>query len=417
MNVSAQSIHPADPCAGAGLLAVTEALDRIMANAQPVREVEQLPLSAAFGRVLAADHRAVVDVPGFDNSAMDGYAVRSGDTGKESVLELSQRIPAGQIGLALAPGTAARVFTGAPLPPGADSVVRQEECRIDAAGLHLSRCIQPGENVRPRGHDVGLGDKILARGDVLTPQAIGLAASVGLASVSVYRRPRVAVFFTGDELADWGANLLPGQIYNSNRGIIVALVRALGLDVVDLGRVGDRPGATRAALTEAASRADVILTTGGVSVGEEDHVRSVVQSMGELNLWRIAIKPGKPLAFGTVTGVPIFGLPGNPVSAFVTFLLLARPYLLRLAGRTRWEAPWWPVRAGFERGKPQERCEYLRASLRRDGTAVYAEPYAHQGSDAMSGAAWADGLVEIPSGREVSHGDALRFFSYAELLS
>jgi molybdopterin molybdotransferase len=417
MNISVQSVHPADPCASAGLLTVTEALDRIMANAQPVREVEQLSLSDAFGRVLAVDHRAVVEVPGFDNSAMDGYAVRSCDTRKDSVLKISQRIPAGQIGLALAPATAARVFTGAPLPPGADSVVRQEECQVDATGLRISRCIQPGENVRPRGHDAGLGDKILARGDVLTPQAVGLAASVGLASVSVFRRPRVAVFFTGDELADWGATLLPGQIYNSNRGTIMALVRALGLDVVDLGRVDDHRQATRAALKEAASRADVILTTGGVSVGDEDHVRSVVQSEGALSLWRVAIKPGKPLAFGTVSGVPIFGLPGNPVSAFVTFLLFTRPYLLRLAGRTSWEAPWWPVRAAFERSKPQERCEYLRARLCRDGEAVYAKPYARQGSDGMTGAAWADGLVEIPPRCVVAHGDALRFFSYAELLS
>ncbi|MEJ2344505.1 MAG: molybdopterin molybdotransferase MoeA [Gammaproteobacteria bacterium] len=416
MNASTQSVRAADPCAGAGLLTVDEALIRIMADVQPVRETERLPLSAAFGRVLAADHHAVIDVPGFDNSAMDGYAVRSCDTRDERLLSVSQRIPAGQIGLALAPGTAARVFTGAPLPPGADSVVRQEECRVDAAAIHVSRRVEPGENVRPRGHDVGAGNKILARGEVLTPQAAGLAASVGLATVSVYRRPRVAVFFTGDELADWGADLLPGQIYNSNRAVLLGLVRALGLDAVDLGTVDDCLEATGAALKAAAAGADVILTTGGVSVGEEDHVRSAVLSAGTLDLWRVAIKPGKPLAFGAVGGVPFFGLPGNPVSALVTFLMFSRPYLLRLAGRAAWEARWWPVSAGFTRQHPQQRCEFLRARLRHQGDTLYADPCAGQSSDALTGVVRTVGLVEIPARRQVAHGDMLRFFSYADLL-
>lgn len=351
---------------------------------------------------------------------MDGYALRCADVTQIGVrLSVSQRIPAGVIGAALQPGTAARIFTGAQIPAGADAVVMQEQCEAVEGGVRVHVLPSPGQWIRHRGEDVAAGAVVLARGTRLTPQALGLAASVGAASLRVARRPKVALFSTGDELAMPGEPLKPGAIYNSNRFTLRGLIQSLGCECTDLGTVPDQLGATREALRRAAQGHDVIVTSGGMSVGEEDHLRPAVQAEGRLDLWQIAIKPGKPLAFGEVHrpdgGSTYFvGLPGNPVSSFITFVLAVRPVLLHLQGVIDWQPRPIMLRADFDGPKPDPRREFLRVRRNAEGG---LDLFANQSSGVLTSAVWGDGLVDNPPGQAIQRGDAVRYLAFSELLS
>ncbi|MBZ0132258.1 MAG: molybdopterin molybdotransferase MoeA [Rhodocyclaceae bacterium] len=400
------------------LLTFGEALQKLLAAARPVAEIEEVESVAAAGRTLARAQASGITVPPLDNSAMDGYAVRVTDIPAAGMrLPVSQRIPAGSVGTPLQPGTAARIFTGAPVPEGADAVVMQELCEHAGEGVVLVNHVpRHGENIRRAGEDILAGAGILAAGTRLAPQDIGLAASVGLATLPVFRRLRVAVFFTGDELSLPGEALKPGGIYNSNRYTLHGLLGALGCEVRDLGIVPDSLEATRAALREAAA-SDVIITSGGVSVGEEDHIKAAVQAEGALDLWKIAIKPGKPLAFGKVsrgdTAAAFVGLPGNPVSTFITFIMLVRPFLLACQGANVTAPRGLTMRADFDWPKPDRRREFLRVRINGAGG---LELFPNQSSGVLTSCAWADGLVDTPPGQAVKRGDAVRFIPFSELL-
>ena len=407
-----------DPCCdhAAPMLDVDQAVAELLSHARPIGESERVELTDAAGRVLARDLTGAVDVPGFDNSAMDGYALHASDieTARSDGLAIVQRIPAGQVGEPLPEGAAARIFTGAPLPEGADTVAMQEHCRVQDGRLYLERAPAPGANVRPRGNDIAAGSTILRAGTLLKAAQLGLAASVGITGVEVLRRVRVAMFSTGNELVEPGHPLAPGQIYNSNRYQLTALLRAQGCTVVDQGKAVDSFEATRGMLLAGVEQADLVITTGGVSVGEEDYVKAALESVGRLTLWRIRMKPGKPLAFGTIGDTPFIGLPGNPVSVFVTFLLFARPFLQALQGRRSTAPHAFPVRAGFGYSAKSRR-EYVRVRLREDPAhGPVAEAYPRQGSDVMSSVAWADGLVEIAEDTTIRDGDRVRFLPFAE---
>jgi len=399
-----------------GMLSVEHAIEQLLAQAAAISESEQVGLAAAAGRVLASDLASPIDVPGFDNSAMDGYALHSRDfeTAKDAGLPVTQRITAGSVGERLQPGCAARIFTGAPLPEGADTVVMQERCRVAGDRVWLETAAAAGSNIRPRGNDIAAGSIVLERGTRLQAAHLGLAASVGIATVEVSRRLRVGVFSTGDELAEPGKPLAPGQIYNSNRYQLNALLAAQGCEVIDLGSIADDFSTTRETLLQAAAQADLVMTTGGVSVGEEDHVKAALEAVGALHLWRIRMKPGKPLAFGRIGATPFIGLPGNPVSVFVTFLLLARPYLRAMQGRTDAGPRCYPVRAGFDY-RAKQRREYVRVRLHADHDGIpVAETFPRQGSDVLSSVAWADGLVEIAEDSTVQAGETVSFLPFAE---
>jgi molybdopterin molybdotransferase len=399
------------------LLSFDEALQKLLAAARPVAEIEAVDTVAAAGRTLARAQASGIVVPPLDNSAMDGYAVRVSDVAASGVrLPVSQRIPAGSVGTPLQPGTAARIFTGAPVPAGADAVVMQELCEHAGEGVvQVNHVPRAGENIRRAGEDIQSGAEILASGTRLAPQDIGLAASVGLATLPVFRRLRVAVFFTGDELSMPGEALKPGGIYNSNRYTLRGLLAALGCEVHDLGIVPDSLDATRAALRDAAAAADVIVTSGGVSVGEEDHVKAAVQAEGALDLWKIAIKPGKPLAFGKVSPreTAFIGLPGNPVSTFVTFLMLVRPFLLACQGAQETAPRGLMMRADFDWPKPDRRREFLRVRINGEGG---LDLFPNQSSGVLTSCAWADGLVDNPPAQAVKRGELVRFLPFSELL-
>jgi molybdopterin molybdotransferase len=437
------------------LLSVQQALDFLLEAARPVEEVESVPTLEANGRVLAADQVSLLDVPSADNTQMDGYAVRAQDCASgEATLRVAQRIPAGHVGQPLEPGTAARIFTGALIPEGADAVVMQEQCEANGDQVTVRHAPRTGEWIRLRGEDVREHAVILPAGTRLRSQELGLAASVGLATLPVRRRLRVAVFFTGDELTMPGEPLAPGAIYNSNRFTLRALLENFGCEFTDFGIVPDTLDATRATLRAAAQAHDLIITSGGVSVGEEDHIKPAVEAEGTLNMWQIAVKPGKPLAFGEVRrqagdagggdadgaysgssegsapgasessapgasessapGAAFFlGLPGNPVSSFVTFLLFVRPFLLRLQGVSGPLTPLsMPVRADFDWPKPDRRNEFLRARLNGEGG---LELFPNQGSGVLTSTVWADGLVDNPAGQSIARGDIVRFIPFAAL--
>jgi molybdopterin molybdotransferase len=395
------------------MLTMDEALAQLLQAARPVTETETLPLHAAAGRVLAAALVSGIAVPPLDNSAMDGYALNTADWAEGRRLKVGQRIAAGSVGRALQPGEAARIFTGAPIPPGADAVAMQEDCELHGDELIVLRPPRPGEHIRRAGEDIAAGQHVLLAGECLTPARLGLAASVGAAALTVYRRLRVAVFFTGDELVAPGRPLEPGQIYNSNRATLIALLQGLGCTVTDLGDVPDALDATVATLEAASRQADVVITSGGVSVGEEDHVKAAVERLGRIALWRVAMKPGKPLVHGQVSGTDFLGLPGNPVSAFVVFCLFVRPFLLKRMGAAPRPPLRFPVPAGFAWPKPGKRREFLRARI-VDGRAVL---YPNQSSGVLTSVAWADGLVDLEIGRTVQPGDPVPFLPFFELLS
>lgn len=410
-------------CGGTdAILSVEAALQLLLNHARPVAETETRPLYAALGRMLAAPIASPVDLPPWDNSAMDGYAVRVADVAehRDHGLPVSQRIPAGSRAEPLAPGTAARIFTGAPVPPGADTVVIQEDCEAsdDGTRVRLPARVSSERNIRYRGEQVRAGAEVLPAGTRLDPQHLAVAASVGCAELLVRRRLKVAIFASGDELVEPGQPLNDGQIYNSNRALFHALLGTLGCEVLDLGIVADTREATRAALARGAEQADLVLASGGVSVGEEDHVRPAVEELGRLELWRVAMRPGRPLAFGQVGDTPFIGSPGNPVSLFVTFCLFARPFILRMQGMEPIRPP-RGVRAasGFDCNKPLKRREYRRARL-VDGAdgAPTVEVYANNSSADLMSLTWADGLVEVPEQQVFSAGYLLTFLPFSELL-
>jgi len=396
------------------MLSATQLLDNLLDRARGVTATESVAITAALGRVLAAPQTSSITVPPLDNSAMDGYAVRLADVLKLGVkLPVSQRILAGAVGQPLQPGTAARIFTGAPVPPGADAVLMQEDCTAEGEAVMINKLPRPGENIRRAGEDIEAGAQILAAGTRLGAAEMGLAASVGLAELPVFRRLKVACFFTGDELVTPGAPLAPGQIYNSNRYTLTGLVNDLGCELIDLGIVPDTLEATEAALTRAAREADVVVTSGGVSVGEADYVKAAVEKLGRVEMWKVAMKPGKPVVYGRVGDADFIGLPGNPVSAFVTFCLFARPFLLKRMGVADVLYRAFAVQADFAWPKAGARREFLRARLQPNGKLAL---FPNQGSGVLTSCAWADGLVDLEVGQTVQRGDAVRFIPFSELL-
>ena len=431
------------------LIAFDEALSRLLSHAVPIGGIEEVPTLDAAQRVLAEPVVSPLSVPSWDNSQMDGYAVRCsdlsavGNDGEAAPLRVSQRIAAGQEAIALDPGTVARIFTGAAIPAGADAVVMQEQAAAagtDETGVPLVRFSHlpaAGEWIRRTGEDIEAGATVLPVGTRLTPQATGLAASVGAATLKVFRPIRVACFFTGDELVMPGQPLPPGSIYNSNRFLLTGLLRRLGCEVVDLGIIGDSREATRTALRDAAAQADLIVTSGGMSVGEEDHVRPAVQSEGELHMWQIAIKPGKPLAYGRVRrgqqvqggeggggaqdvadpapAAHFIGLPGNPVSSFVTFVMFVRPFILALQGVSRVEPVRLRLTAGFDWVKPDRRREFLR--VRIDPQTGHLDLFPNQGSAVLTSTVHGDGLLDNPGGQAIRRGDVVTYLPFSDLLN
>ncbi|MGF6697545.1 molybdopterin molybdotransferase [Paraburkholderia sp. MM5496-R1] len=417
------------PTPRAPMLATADALAILLDAARALDDIETLPTLDALNRVLATDVTSPLDVPPMNTSAMDGYAVRIADLVHGSRLPVSQRIPAGHAPTPLAPNSAARIFTGATVPAGADAVVMQEQTEAAGDEVTIVHRPQAGEWITAQGADIRAGSVILPAGTRLTPQALGLAASVGCARLEVRRRVKVAVFFTGDELTMPGEPLKPGAIYNSNRFTLRGLLEKLGCEVTDYGIVADQLDATRATLREAAEAHDLILTCGGVSVGEEDHVKPAVEAEGRLSMWQIAMKPGKPLAFGAVRrgaggaggangGEPaetfFIGLPGNPVSSFVTFLLFVRPFVLRLAGVQAVAPRALSLRADFTQGKADRRNEFLRA---RVNVAGGLDLFANQSSAVLTSTVWGDGLVDNPPNHAISAGETVRFIPFSELLN
>ena len=416
----------------APLMSTADALAALLAAAHAVVETETVPTLDALGRVLAADVVSELDVPPMHTSAMDGYAVRVADlTHGERRLPVSQRVAAGQSPQPLAEGTAARIFTGAPVPPGADAVVMQEQAEAEGDAVSILHTPKVGEWITAQGADIRRGAVILPAGTRLTPQALGLAASIGCARLEVTRRLKVAVCFTGDELTMPGEPLAPGGIYNSNRFTLRGLLTRLNCEVTDLGIIPDRLDATREALAAAAQEHDLILTSGGVSVGEEDHVKPAVESLGRLALWQIAMKPGKPLAFGALRRddrdgqsgqrgqrgqrgeAHFIGLPGNPVSSFVTFLLFVRPFLLRLSGVREVAPHAVSLRADFTQTKADRRNEFLRARVNAAGG---LDLFPNQSSAVLTSTVWGDGLIDNPPNHAISAGETVRFLPFSELL-
>ncbi len=430
MNAT-QPATPASPAQPrAPMKSLDDALAELLGHATLLAGVEQVSTFEADGRVLAQDIISALQVPPQDNSAMDGYAVRCADLAAGVALPVSQRIAAGSSGSALAPMSVARIFTGAPVPEGADAVVMQEDCTVQPDGaVRVHGPVQPGLWIRRSGEDVIQGAVILSKGERLTPAALGLAASIGMNTLTVARRPRVALFSTGDELVMPGdvapQDMPPGAIYNSNRFFLQALLKRLGCEVSDMGIVPDNRAATLQALGDAAQNHDLILTSGGVSVGEEDHIKPAVQALGQLDLWQIAIKPGKPFAYGQVrrdvmAGEPsarlahFMGLPGNPVSSFVTFLMLVRPFLLRLQGVSKVAPLSIAATADFTWARADKRREFLR--VRRNASGAL-ERFPNQSAGVLTSAVWGDGLVDNPPGQTIAPGDVVRFISFAEVLS
>ena len=417
------------------MLTVAQALQTLLQAVRPLQEIEQVSTLAANGRVLALAQNSGLYVPPMDNTQMDGYAVRAADCESGCArLKVSQRIPAGVIGEPLQAGTAARIFTGAFIPVGADAVVMQEQCEVeklvDSDGEHtfvtIHHQVQPGEWIRRQGEDIHKGAEILSAGTRLRPQELGLAASVGLATLPVLRALRVAVFFTGDELTMPGETLKEGSIYNSNRFLLTGLLQNLGCHITDYGIVPDSLAATRATLREAAQEHDLIITSGGVSVGEEDHIRPAVEAEGHINMWQIAVKPGKPLAFGEVRRAIaqeqgseyadtafFLGLPGNPVSSFVTFLLFVRPFILRMQGIQNITPMSYAMRADFEWKKADKRNEFLRAKINSQGGLTI---FPNQSSGVLTSTVWGDGLIDLAAGQTITQGDMVKFIPFSGLL-
>lgn len=406
------------------MLSTQEALAFLLEAASVVDGKETVDVASANGRVLAESVFSGVDVPNADVAAMDGYAVRSQDCAAGNVtLDVTQRIPAGMAGHFLRPGEAARIFTGAPIPEGADAVVMQEDCRVEGNRVTLSCLPGAGDWIRLAGEGMKAGARVLEEGTYLKAQHLGLAASAGCTALSVVRRLRVAFFSTGNEVVVPGASLGPGQVYNANRSLLGALLENYGCIVTDGGNVPDDMAATREALSCAAEEHDLVLVSGGMSVGEEDHVRAAVETLGSIRFWQVAVKPGKPLAYGEIRRAkqsesrfavtPFIGLPGNPVSSFVTFLIFVRPFLLRMMGVRQVEPAVVMMRADFSMDKEPERNEFLRARINRQGG---LDLFANQGSGVVSSLVWCDGLIDNPPGNRIRKGDRVHFLPLSGLI-
>ncbi len=399
------------------MMQVSQALQLMRAALQATRRTERLPLARAHARVLAQARHAQVDVPHSDNSARDGYAVRCAEllSLPAEPLRVSQRLPAGALAAPLAPGTVARIFTGAPIPPGADAVVPQEEVEERGGAIRFSSLPQPGAHVRPAAEDIRAGALLFAAGHRLRAQDLGLLAAAGVGEVQVFSPLRVGVLSAGDELLEPGAPLQAGRSYDANRGMITGLVQALGMEVADGGIVADEDRALRESLQSLSARTECVISSGGVSVGERDCVRRVLEEIGVLRLWRIAMKPGRPFAFGEIDGKAFFGLPGNPASVFVCFCVLLRPCLLALQGQSRVDTPWFSARAAFAR-PAAKREEYLRAHLVAAADGEWeVHPDAHQGSGLLSAAARADCLARVPADVGTRVGDRLQVLPFSSL--
>jgi len=412
------------------LLSLDDALPQLLAQAVTLPRIDTVSTFDADGRVLAQDVVSALQVPPQDNTSMDGYALRASDCAQAgAVLRVTQRIPAGTHGTPLNAGEAARIFTGAPIPPGADAVVMQEDCEVlEDQQIKVNKAVPAAQWIRRSGEDVKRGATVLSKGTRLTPAELGLAASIGLAQLQVSARPRVALFSTGDELVmpgDVAPEVMPvGAIYNSNRFFLRAMLQRLGCEVTDLGIVPDKREATIDALRDAAQQHDLILTSGGVSVGEEDHIKPAVEALGKLNLWQLSIKPGKPFAYGKVNrdgdiesrgdACHFMGLPGNPVSSFVTFLLLVRPFVLALQGVTKIDIARTEMTANFDWPRADKRREFLRVARNAQGR---LDLFPNQSSGVLTSAVWGDGVVDNPPGQTIAKGDTVRFISFAEWLA
>lgn len=403
-------------CSDEPLMPLEVALQRMLERLPAPMNCEAVALGAARGRVLAQTLYAPGDMPPWDNSAMDGYALRAADWQSGTGLPLHGRIAAGQVGERLESGCAARIFTGAPLPPGADTVVAQEDCRLSEGSVFID-ALTPGSHVRRRGEESREGDLLLAAGTLLRPTEIGLLASRGTGALEVFRRLRVALVSTGDELREPGEPLAPGQIHNANRPMLRALLEGWGCAVIDGGTLPDRHDITRRRLSELAGQVDVVITSGGVSVGEEDHVRNVVSELGSLQLWRLAIQPGKPLAFGEIGGTTWIGLPGNPVASLVTALMVARPWLWQAMGRSQRPAQPIILPSGFSWPRARVRTQFLRACLACGPDGSLAVLHGQQGSAQLAALSWAEGLVEIEADRSFESGAPVRYWPLADLLN
>lgn len=400
------------------LTSFDDAMESLLSSAQATNATESVDTASAMGRVLAQSLVSSINVPPLDNSAMDGYAVISQDITQCGVtLPVSQRICAGEVGQPLQAGTAARIFTGAPVPDNADAVVMQEFCERIDDNVTINQTVKLRQNIRDAGEDIDEGDEILTTGTYLRAQELGLAASIGCSPLTVFEKIKVGLFFTGDELVEPGNPLPPGKIYDSNRYTLLGLIQAMGCEVVDLGIVPDDLESTKQALQRAADQADLVITSGGVSVGEEDYIRIALEQLGELKMWRIAMKPGKPLAFGMVGDTPFMGLPGNPVSVFVTYCLFVSPFLKSMQGRVDVLPKSLSMTAAFDWPKPGKRQEYLRARVIVDEEGQSAvEVFSHQGSGVLTSTSWAEGLVMIPVGATVKKGDTVSYTPFTELL-
>lgn len=401
------------------LIPYHQALDNLLSHALAVEATESVTLLDGLHRILAHDMTSSIDVPPADNSAMDGYAIRTRDViaGERTTLKVSQRIPAGDTGEKLLPGTAARIFTGASIPSDADAVIMQEQVEAEGEYMSFTAPVERMQNIRAAGEDIRQGQVILKKGTRLRAQELGLAASIGFDKLVVKRKVRVGIFFTGDELVEPGKPLADGKIYDSNRYTLNGLLQHMGCEVVDLGIVGDTLEQTTRAITAASENTDLVLTSGGVSVGEEDHVRVALEKLGEVHMWRLRIKPGKPLVFGKVNDTAFIGMPGNPVSVFATFCLFVSPFIKSLQGRINITTRSMQVMAGFDWPKVDSRREYARARLFFDHqNELNAEIYPNQSSGVLMSTSWGDGFVEIAENETITRGDRINYLSFSDLL-
>ena len=418
--MNSQSINSSSAMFSDSLMSADDALSFLIDSASVTAMTEAVSLDDSLGRILASDIHSTINVPGFDNSAMDGYtiALKDSQVAQENLsFDVVDRIAAGSTGNDLKIGNAARIFTGAPIPNGANTVVMQEECTLseDKSQITVKRAIDLNENIRPTGNDILKDNVILSSGRQIKPQDISLAASVGVGELVVFKKIKVGVFFTGDELVEPGNFLTPGKIYNSNRYALVALLKQVGCDVINLGNIEDKLDATCEALEALESQCDLIMTTGGVSVGEEDHVKPAVEKLGELNLWKIRMKPGKPLAYGKVKQTPFIGLPGNPVSSFVTFCIFSLPFIKKMQGNSNYESKILKVKTNFDCKRAKPRREYARVRIDHSTETPLANLFPKQGSDVMSSVVWADGIIEIPENTTFETGTILNYYSMSEL--
>ena len=415
-----QSIKSSSLMFNDSLMSADDALAFLIDSAVVLSETEISTLDNSIGRILAKDIRSKINVPGFDNSAMDGYTIALDEnnlTETNQTFNVVDRIAAGSTGNELKKGNAARIFTGAPIPPGANTVIMQEECQLseDGSKITITRAIKLNENIRPTGNDILQKDAILSAGKKIEPEDISLAASVGIGELEVFKKLKVGVFFTGDELVEPGNSLTPGKIYNSNRYALVALLNKAGCDVINLGNIKDNFDSTCDALENLSRECDLIMTTGGVSVGEEDHVKPAVEKLGSINLWKIKMKPGKPLAYGQVKNIPFIGLPGNPVSSFVTYCIFALPFIKKMQGNSHFETKVIKVKSNFDCKRAKPRREYARVRIDYSSEIPLAKLYPKQGSDVMSSVVWADGFIEIPENTTFDSGTILNYYPLSEL--